>query len=198
MASPAPVKAASLQPLDWILAASSRLSAEGIDSVRVEVLARDLAVSKGSFYWHFHDREDLLAKMLARWEAEEVEWLEAASSAKHGAAARWARFVERTAQTDRARLQAALHSWARRDADVASKIAALEVRKARFIADVLRDVGLAPVAAETWAEIVQLASIGWLDRATRDSQFPKDSRGLNDFLSQLILAASAQSPSVHR
>ena len=36
-----------------------RLSAEGLEGVRVEVLARDLGASKGSFSWHFADREEL-------------------------------------------------------------------------------------------------------------------------------------------
>ena len=71
MASPAPLKSPALQPDDWILAAFARLSAEGIDAVRIEVLARELRVSKGSFYWHFQDREELIGKMLARWELEE-------------------------------------------------------------------------------------------------------------------------------
>ena len=41
MASPAQIKSAPLQPDNWILAAFSRLSSEGVESVRVEVLARD-------------------------------------------------------------------------------------------------------------------------------------------------------------
>ena len=45
---------------DWIRAAVARLSDLGIEAVRVEVLARDLGVSKGSFYWHFRNRIDLL------------------------------------------------------------------------------------------------------------------------------------------
>ena len=42
----------------------------------MEVVARDLHASKGSFYWHFRDRADLLDKMLAHWEVEELGWLE--------------------------------------------------------------------------------------------------------------------------
>jgi glycosyltransferase involved in cell wall biosynthesis len=33
----------------------------------VEPLAKDLGVTKGSFYWHFRDRADLLEAMLEEW-----------------------------------------------------------------------------------------------------------------------------------
>jgi AcrR family transcriptional regulator len=193
MASPAPLKSPALQPPDWILAAYARLSAEGIEAVRVEVLARELRVSKGSFYWHFQDREDLLGKMLAYWETEEVEWLAAVSSSNHSAAARWARFVEHFSQPSRARLLAGLHAWARRDEAVAARIAALEARRARFISEILQDIGLTRSAAESWSELAQYACLGWLDRATRDGAAPSGNRNLGDILSDLIRAASRQS-----
>jgi AcrR family transcriptional regulator len=40
---------------------------QGIDHVRVDVLARELGVTRGSFYWHFRDREDLLRRVLQAW-----------------------------------------------------------------------------------------------------------------------------------
>ena len=42
----------------------------GPGAVRVETLARKLRVSKGSFYWHFKDREALLEALLREWEEE--------------------------------------------------------------------------------------------------------------------------------
>ena len=68
MASSAPARSPSLLPDNWLRAAETRLAQHGIESVRVEVLARDLGVSKGSFYWHFRDRNELLDKLLGRWE----------------------------------------------------------------------------------------------------------------------------------
>ena len=72
MASAAPARSPSLHPEDWLRAAQNRLSEHGIESVRIEVLARDLGVSKGSFYWHFRDRGELLDRLLARWEDAET------------------------------------------------------------------------------------------------------------------------------
>jgi AcrR family transcriptional regulator len=196
MASPAPARIVALQPDDWIRAAQARLAGHGVESVRVEVVARDLGVSKGSFYWHFRDRSELLEKLLARWEDGELEWLNAGDKA--GAATRWAKFIERTSNPGRMRTEVALRAWARGDARVATRVAAIEKRKARLIADVLRDVGFTQSAADSGSEVVLLICLGWLDRATRDQQLQVASTGLSELLSDFILAASARSPASDR
>lgn len=186
------MKSAPLQPRDWIQAAFVRLSNEGIESIRIELLARDLGVSKGSFYWHFQDRDELLAKLLERWEGDEMEWLNATVVTPR-AAARWARFVEHCADPSLARLESALRSWARRDERVASRIQVIEKRRVQHIASVLRDTGFSPPLAESWAQIALLVYLGWLDRATRDVEFQVNGRSLSESLSDLILAASDRS-----
>ena len=52
---------------DWIDAALQLLSEAGIGSVSVEQLATRLSVTRGSFYHHFTDREDLLRALLDYW-----------------------------------------------------------------------------------------------------------------------------------
>lgn len=56
-----------LSPADWIKAATQVLVDKSIDAVRVDVLAKGLKVTRGSFYWHFTDREDLLHQLLKSW-----------------------------------------------------------------------------------------------------------------------------------
>ncbi|MCC2102977.1 MAG: TetR/AcrR family transcriptional regulator [Hyphomicrobiales bacterium] len=53
---------------EWIAAAIEAASEGGIDNVRVERLARRLRVTKGSFYWHFKDRNALLQALLEAWQ----------------------------------------------------------------------------------------------------------------------------------
>ncbi|MGH9717988.1 MAG: TetR/AcrR family transcriptional regulator [Candidatus Acidiferrales bacterium] len=157
--------------------------------MRIEVLARDLGVSKGSFYWHFRDRGELLERMLERWEHEELKWTDAEDNT--GPATRWARIVAKTADPERIRSEVALRGWARCDSHVAARVAAVERKKAVLIARVLRDVGFTLSAADAWSEIVLMVCLGWLDRATRDRAFLAASRGLGEFLSDVILAASS-------
>ena len=196
MASPAPARITSLHPEDWVRTAQTRLSEHGIESVRIEVLARDLGVSKGSFYWHFRDRNDLLEKLLVHWEDGELDWLNAAAEA--GAAMRWANFIEKTSDPAGMRLEVALRAWARRDERVAARVAALEKRKARLIADVLREIGFTQSAADSGSELVLLICLGWLDRGTRDRQGQLVSSSLSELLSDFLLSASARSPARDR
>ncbi|MCA1664957.1 MAG: TetR/AcrR family transcriptional regulator [Myxococcales bacterium] len=62
----------------WERAALDAIARGGLSAVAVEPLAAALGVSKGSFYWHFADRDALVVAALARWEsAETVETIAA-------------------------------------------------------------------------------------------------------------------------
>lgn len=54
---------------DWILAARKVLVTSGIDDVKVDRLARRMRMTRGSFYWHFEHRKDLLEALLSDWES---------------------------------------------------------------------------------------------------------------------------------
>jgi AcrR family transcriptional regulator len=60
---------------DWIDAALQALADDGPSGVAVERLAARLGTTKGSFYWHFKDREELITEALASWEREETDAL---------------------------------------------------------------------------------------------------------------------------
>ena len=90
-----------------------------------------------------------------------------------------------------------MRAWSRRDERVAARISGIEKKRAAHVSSVLRDIGFAPEAAESWAEVALLVYLGWFDRATRDLEFQVSGRGLSQFLSDLILAASARSSAAH-
>jgi AcrR family transcriptional regulator len=55
---------------DWTRAALDALAEHGVAGVAVDRLARTLGVTRGSFYWHFRDRRDLIDAALEQWERE--------------------------------------------------------------------------------------------------------------------------------
>jgi AcrR family transcriptional regulator len=60
------------RPEDWLNAAFRAVAEGGFESVRVMVLADDLGLSRGSFYWHFADRAALVKALLERWRKRET------------------------------------------------------------------------------------------------------------------------------
>jgi AcrR family transcriptional regulator len=55
---------------DWIGAALEAIADGGLAAVGVEPLAARLGATKGSFYWHFENRDALLQAAISRWEQE--------------------------------------------------------------------------------------------------------------------------------
>jgi AcrR family transcriptional regulator len=64
-----------LSAADWEIAALDLLAEQGVAAVAVEPLARRLGVTKGSFYWHFASRDELLEATLRRWEEADADTL---------------------------------------------------------------------------------------------------------------------------
>ena len=68
----AAVPKTSLTAEAWAEAALDAVAGGGLDAVAVEPLARRLKVTKGSFYWHFGNRDELIKAALDLWEQRET------------------------------------------------------------------------------------------------------------------------------
>ena len=55
---------------DWTRAALDAIGEGGVKAVAIERLAKTLDASRGSFYWHFRDRADLIDAALELWARE--------------------------------------------------------------------------------------------------------------------------------
>jgi AcrR family transcriptional regulator len=58
---------------DWTHAALVAIAEGGTAAVAVEPLAARLGATKGSFYWHFGSRSELVAAALETWEREATD-----------------------------------------------------------------------------------------------------------------------------
>lgn len=63
--------AAPLSREAWVKAATNLIAQEGVQAVAVEPLALALGVTKGSFYWHFRNRDELIHAALEAWEQDQ-------------------------------------------------------------------------------------------------------------------------------
>ena len=66
---------------DWEQQALVLMAEKGIRAVAIESLARRMGVTKGSFYWHFPNRDALLEQSLLRWEKHDEANLQASLGA---------------------------------------------------------------------------------------------------------------------
>lgn len=52
---------------DWLKLALQTLIKDGIDRVKIQIMAKQLGVSRSSFYWFFRSSQDLYDQMLDHW-----------------------------------------------------------------------------------------------------------------------------------
>ncbi|MCL4739586.1 MAG: TetR/AcrR family transcriptional regulator [Burkholderiaceae bacterium] len=136
----------TLTPERWIDAATELLVDHGIDQVRVDVLARMLQVTRGSFYWHFRDREDLLRGVLQAWRAHATEQLTRRLESAHEDPREQLRDLltlprRGRAATRAARIELAIRAWARRDTMARAAVDEADSTRIGYIAQVFSALG---------------------------------------------------------
>jgi AcrR family transcriptional regulator len=157
------VSRAHLSPQDWTNAALRALADGGVAAVRVDVLARDLGVSRGSFYWHFADRDALLRAALEQWEqavtAQVIDRMKDVGNplARFEQLVRVAFGAEAIPGLQPAILAHASHPV------VEPVLRRVTARRISFIAEIYQDLGLTPAAARRRAVICYATYLGWLD-----------------------------------
>ncbi len=122
---------AQLDPGNWIEAAIDVLAREGIGGLRVEVLAKRCGVTKGSFYWHFKDRQALLDAVLENWREGRIRDIEKTTSVGPGQERDQLHYAIEVYGANRNRkgmsIELAVRDWARHDARAAAVVEAVDL-----------------------------------------------------------------------
>ncbi|MFI0372096.1 TetR/AcrR family transcriptional regulator [Actinomadura sp. 1N219] len=123
----------------WIEEGLRALAAGGPDSVRVEVLAKRLGVTKGGFYGYFADRDALLEAMLDGWERESVDDVIDRVEREGGdPKTKIQRAGGLTFSSDRLLpIDLAIRDWARRDTAVAARLRRVDNRRMALLREVI-------------------------------------------------------------
>lgn len=128
----------------WVSAALEVLSTQGVEGVRVELLARRLNITKGSFYHHFKDRDDLHAAMLQHWRrrlvVDVIEELERIAD-PHERFRELMRVSYDVARVDRD-IDLAIMLWARQDRRAAAALEDADRMRTDFIGRTLIACGV--------------------------------------------------------
>lgn len=120
-----------LDPARWVDTAIDVLASDGVTGLRVEVLAKRCGVTKGSFYWHFKDRQALLDAVLLRWKEGRIRDIEKTTSVNPGQERDQLHFAIEVYGAVRNRkgmaIELAVRDWARHDAHAARIVESVDL-----------------------------------------------------------------------
>jgi AcrR family transcriptional regulator len=155
----------TLTASDWAEAALQLIAEQGLGALTVSSLARRLGVTKGSFYWHFKGRSDLLAATLDRWEqrttTEAVKALDAVADHRR----RLELILDAASQPPRSRSLYAALAEAAEDPVVRRVLNRVASARIAYLEVCYRHLGLAPAVAKSQAVFAYAAYRGLLQLA---------------------------------
>jgi AcrR family transcriptional regulator len=144
---------------DWIDFALATLAREGFHALKADVLARKLGVSRGSFYWHFKDLRGFHGRLIAHWRQTATEAI-IADLERYDAREARLEVLLRRAFGHGARLEVRMRNWADENAEAARALDEIDRQRRGYIEKLLRQAGVAPLAAATRAQLLYWAYLG--------------------------------------
>lgn len=150
----------SLTREDWITGAWEMLGDAGLDGVRVEPLARRLGVTKGSFYWHFRDRQELLDVLLDLWFSIWDDQMSPDIDGDGNAEERiWALFESVIRRTTRGQT-VSLRLLSHKDPEIARRIDERDAQRLAFLMQRLQEIGFSREEARVRGQVYQAIMTG--------------------------------------
>ena len=123
----------------WLEKAVDVLFSHGIGQVKVEILARELGVTKGSFYWHFKNRDELLHGMVDWWRDKQISFLENLDHRRlDNPTGLIKAVIGFTNHTDDSRHDLAMREFARFDEYAATAVAEIDQRRIDYLSTLFR------------------------------------------------------------
>lgn len=145
----------------WVAAGLESLRKGGVAAVRVERLAADLGITKGSFYWHFRNREELLEAVLAYWSREMTDAeFERIAALQDGLGVRLLALAQDVLEKGMGRYDPAIRDWARAERKVAAAVGQVDRRRVRTLARFFEEGGFGAAEARTRARLFYTFLLG--------------------------------------
>ncbi len=131
-----------LTPDDWIAAGLRALARDGFTALKADQIAKRLAVSRGSFYWHFADVSAFEAAVMQRWRDVAAEAIIRDLESIKAASERLPYLLRLAFAADPA-LEIAMRAWAASDARARAMVRSVDKRRLAYLKRMLRDAGVA-------------------------------------------------------
>jgi len=159
-------------PATWVETARKALIEEGIHGVKVDRLAQRLGVTRGGFYKHFLDRNELLGQLLVKWENENLFLLEEPIPKSPAEAARMLERVSHRLITEDGfdpRFDLAVRDWARNDKQAAWAVERVDSKRLDLLQRLFVAIGCAQDEAAVRARVYYYHQIGYYSMGVKQS-----------------------------
>ncbi len=149
----------------WLEGALTLLAEGGVEAVKIGPLAARLGLSRTSFYWHFADREALLAALVADWRSRNTAAL-AARAAAPAATVTEAVLNVFDAWVDPglfdSRVEFSMRTWALTDPTVGRVLAGEDSARIAALTGLFLRFGYPQAEADTRARTIYLTQVGYI------------------------------------
>ena len=135
---------------EWLSRALDILALEGQAKLRIETICEALGVTKGSFYWHFKDRDDFVHSVVQFWSDRFTDPVMARVAQTSGSALDRLRILMHTvSEGGFARYDVSIRAWAAQDPDLlAAIVKTVDKRRLAFVKSLFADIGFEDRDAE--------------------------------------------------
>jgi AcrR family transcriptional regulator len=139
----------------WIAAGLTELGRHGEGALRLEQLCARLGITKGSFYWHFNGRDDLVQAMLETWERRDTLALIELVEAEGGGPGEKLRALFRAANSGRVdfAVEQAIRHLGLSSHPVRQMLLRVDARRLEYLADLFAALGQDTARAEALASL---------------------------------------------
>lgn len=170
---------------DWINTALDTLISEGVENVKVLLLAQKLNCARSSFYWYFKNRDDLLEQLLDHWQSTNTTAILTksalpAETINHALIHVFSCWVDPNLFDTR--LDFAIRDWARRSGTVRRALDISDLARLDALAAMFERHGFPPPEAAVRARIVYFTQIGYYALDIRESIEQRIIQGRNYLL----------------
>ncbi|GJF31087.1 TetR family transcriptional regulator [Kitasatospora sp. NE20-6] len=173
---------------DWAQAALTVFGEGGLAAVAVEPLAAKLGTTKGSFYWHFANRDAVVVAALSLWEQRFTEATIAALAAEPDPVARLRALFTRVSGFAEQNA-VAVNVLASADHELVAPVVRRVVqRRIDYLVGLFEEIGFPPAVARQRATLGYTAHVGHDQLAARlPGSLPLNSAGqLADYVDSLL------------
>ena len=153
----------------WLIQGLEALRVYGLRGLGAEPLAKLIGVTKGSFYNHFKDRQELLRSVLDLWEKEVTgEVINHIARVPGGPKKRLLAMMEYVLKDKFDKYDPAIRAWASHDEIAADVVRRVDAERLSFITGLFEEAGVSNKQAEMRARVMYYYMIGEFSIMTDD------------------------------